>query len=337
MGLVDQYSSLQVRKVQMGDLQLSVVATLFKSETYISEFLKRISESSVQAGFKDYEIILVNDGSPDRSLELAVNSIKDYPNLVVLDLSRNFGHHQAMVTGLKRAKGGLVFLIDSDLEEEPELLLKFQNELRKSNADMVFGVQAKRRGTYTERTLGSLFYKTFRTLTGINQPDNILTARLMTSRFVSSFLLHPEREINLGGLWELTGYKQVAVPVVKASTSPTTYSLRLKIRHFTNAITSFSSTPLVFGFYLGLISLVTCLAFISYQLVFSLITSTRPDGYLSIIISIWFFSGLILCVQGIQGIYLSKVFTEVKQRPLSIVRREYDHSNINGNESSETF
>jgi len=304
-------------------MKLSIVATLYQSAPYIKEFYGRATSVAKQLASEDYEIILVNDGSPDNSLELAVSLTESDLAVIVIDLSRNFGHHKAMMTGLMHSKGELVFLIDSDLEEEPEWLLSFNDLMSREKCDVVYGTQAQRKGGSIEKITGVVFYKLFRMMTGINQPNNIVTARLMTRRYVQALVSHRERELNLGGLWIITGFKQVRRTVYKNSISPTTYTLSRKFSHFFNAVTSFSSLPLVYTFYVGLAVSASALLYILYILYRFFLTASLPDGYTSIMVSIWLFSGLIIFSMGVQGIYLSKVFLEVKQRPYAIIRQIY--------------
>ena len=308
-------------------MKLSVVATLYQSEQYISEFHKRCTDTARKLVGDDYEIIFVNDGSSDNSLEKAVDLTDSDQHLTVLDLSRNFGHHKAMMTGLAHSSGDKVFLIDSDLEEEPEWLLDFNAHMQSEGCDVVYGVQDKRKGGFVERVSGSMFYKLFRVLTGINQPDDIVTARLMSRRYVDALLEHKERELNIGGLWIITGFDQGSYTITKHSTSPTTYSLSHKFGHWVNAVTSFSSLPLVFTFYAGLIISVTAVFFISYLAFRYLFILAPVSGYTSIIASIWLFSGLLIFFIGVQGIYISKIFSEIKQRPYTIVRNIYHNQN----------
>jgi putative glycosyltransferase len=304
-------------------MKLSVVSTLYMSAPYLKELLARVKK--VAAGFaaESFEIIWVNDGSPDASLACAVDLSAADEHLTVIDLSRNFGHHKAMMAGLHAAKGDYVFLIDSDLEEEPEWLQCFADQMQVEGADMVYGVQAFRKGNRFEQLSGKLFYRAFRLLTGIAQPDNIVTARLMTKRYVNALLRHRESELNIGGLWIITGFKQLSSEVRKHSSSPTTYSVSKKFEHFVNAVTSFSSLPLVFTFYTGLLVSLSATVYIGYLVFRYFFVSSPPDGYTSIIASIWLFSGLIIFFIGIQGIYIAKVFSEVKQRPHTIVRDVY--------------
>jgi putative glycosyltransferase len=306
-------------------MKLSIVATLYHSAPYIYDFHERATATAKQLVGDDYEIVLVNDGSPDNSLDLAIKLTEQDSHVVVVDLSRNFGHHKAMMTGLAHTKGELVFLIDSDLEEEPEWLLSFDKEMKREQCDVVYGIQDKRKGGAFERGTGAAFYKLFRKLTGINQPDNIVTARLMTHRYVQALLTHRERELNIGGLWVITGFKQATHLVRKHSTSPTSYTLSGKFGHLVNAVTSFSSLPLVYTFYSGLFISISALIYIAYLFLRYFLIGSPPSGYTSLIASIWFFSGLIIFFLGVQGIYLSKIFSEVKQRPYTIIRHIYQN------------
>lgn len=304
-------------------MKLSIVSTLYHSAPYVQVFHARASRAAKQLAGDEYEIILVNDGSPDNSLDLAVEVARHDHHTVIVDLSRNFGHHKAMMTGLSFARGEQVFLIDSDLEEEPEWLLSFTEMMQSKECDVVFGVQSERKGGVLERVSGYLFYRLFRNLTGVNQPDNIVTARLMTRRYVEALVSHRERELNIGGLWITTGFKQIPTVVVKRSSSPTTYSVARKVNHLVTAVTSFSSKPLEFIFYLGALISSAALVFAMFLVYRYLFVAEPPSGYTSIITSIWLLSGLIILFLGILGIYVSRVFSEVKQRPYTIVRNVY--------------
>lgn len=304
-------------------MKLSIVATLYRSASHLQEFHRRASASARSLVGDDYEIILVNDGSPDHSLDLAIALAHDDAHIAVVDLSRNFGHHKAMMTGLAHACGERIFLIDSDLEEEPECLLEFAARMQAENADVVFGVQQRRRGGWIEKYSGLIFYHLFRLLTGVRQPDNILTARLMTRRYTRALLRHREREVNIGGLWHITGFKQCAYPIQKHSTSQTTYTLRRKISHFVNAITSFSNAPLVWIFYIGASISTAASAYTAYLVLNYLLLSKPVSGYTSIMASIWLLGGLIISFIGVIGIYLAKIYSETKRRPYTIVRQIY--------------
>jgi putative glycosyltransferase len=307
-------------------MKLSIVTTLFKSSPYIDEFHQRSSAAARALAGDDYEIVIVNDGSPDDSLEKAIGISRDDRHVVVVDLSRNFGHHKAMMAGLENSTGELVFLIDSDLEEEPEWLTDFDALRIASGADVVYGRQQDRKGNWFEKWSGEIYYSIFNWLSNIEHPRNIVTARLMTRRYVDALLQYRERELVISCLWVITGFKQVEQVVKKHMASDTTYSLSKKIEHATNAITSFSDVPLKLIFYIGIIVFGCALLYASYLVVLRLYLSQMVDGWTSVMVSIWLLGGMIISFVGIVGIYLSKVFSETKQRPHTIIREIYGKS-----------
>lgn len=304
-------------------MHLSIVSTLYASAPYLEDFCRRAADTARQQT-ADFEILLVNDGSPDRSLDVALDIRRRNPHVKVIDLARNFGHHKAMMTGLAHARGDLVFLIDSDLEESPELLPAFQREMDRTAADVVFGVQQSRRGGWFERLTGALYYSLFNAITANPIPRNLLTVRLMSRRYVRALVEHQEREINIGALWTYTGFAQVPLPVDKRHKGTTSYDVRKKIAHLVNSVTSFSSAPLVFIFYLGFSISVFAGIFGAYLLIRRLFFGRLLEGWPSLIVSIWFLGGLTLLSLGVIGVYLAKVFTEVKQRPNTIIRQVFE-------------
>lgn len=304
-------------------MKLSIVATLYQSALYISEFHRRASTAARQLVGDDYEIVLVNDGSLDNSLKSAIALTQSDPHIILVDLSRNFGHHKAMMTGLAHTSGDKVFLIDSDLEEEPEWLLSFSNQFISETCDVVYGIQKTRKGSFFERWSGQWFYRFFQALTGLALPENIVTARLMSRRYVTALLQHKEREVFMAGLWYITGFAQLPQMVEKHGSSQTTYTLRRKISLLVNSVTSFSNVPLIGIFYIGVFISVTAGTYISYLLLYWLLFAKPLSGWTSVMASIWLLGGLIISFIGVVGIYLSKIFSETKQRPYTIVRQIY--------------
>jgi putative glycosyltransferase len=299
---------------------LSVVTTLYQSEAAVCEFYARASRSARELVGNDYEIVMVNDGSTDKSLAEAIALAERDPHLVVIDLSRNFGHHKAMMSGISKSRGDFVFLIDSDLEEEPELLSQFSEQMSAARCDVVYGVQKKRKGDWFEQVSGDAFYRVYELLTGFRLPRNLLTVRLMTRRYVDALLEHREREMFIAGLWLLTGFDQQPIIVNKKSLSQTTYSLRRKLSLLVTSVTSMSNRPLVVVFYVGLSVFLMAFAYTGMMIARWLLVSRPPDGWTSLIASVWMLGGLTVCSIGLVGIYVAKVFTEVKQRPYALVR-----------------
>jgi putative glycosyltransferase len=304
-------------------MKLSVVTTLYQSAPYIEAFHGRVSQAASEYAGSDYEIVIVNDGSPDDSLERAVRLSESDPHLIILDLSRNFGHHKAMMTGLAHAQGAHVFLIDSDLEEEPEWLAAYAGEMKAHDADVVYGVQVRRKGGWFERKTGDLFYRLFRSLTGIDLPENVVTARLMTRRYVNALIRHDEREVFLAGLWHITGFRQRPFTVTKHNTSATTYTFGRKIEILVNSVTSFSNAPLRLIFYFGTFISFAAGLYLGYLILNWLLLSRPLSGWTSIMASVWLLGGMIISFLGVIGIYIAKIFSETKRRPYTIIRQIY--------------
>ena len=304
-------------------MDLSIVTTLYCSAPYVEEFYRRASAAAQQIT-SNYELIFVDDGSPDNSLEITLALYAKDPRVRVIELSRNFGHHRAIITGLENAKGHLVFLLDSDLEEVPELLHQFYSEMQAKNADVIYGVQRSRRGESFERVTGNLFYTMFNALSAVPIPPNAVTARLMKQNYVKALVQHKDREICLSALYVITGFRQVAIAIDKGHKGKTTYNFARRVSALVDAVTSFSNRPLVFIFYLGLL-VVTVSGIAGLWLIFRvLFVGSFLPGWASLMVSLWFLGGLLIFCTGIVGIYLSRVFSETKERPYAIIRQIHE-------------
>lgn len=302
---------------------LSIVTSLYKSEPYIEEFHRRITQVVAALNMPAYEIVYVNDGSPDGTRTLALDLLKLDPHVTLVDLSRNFGHHKALLAGLSYARGERVFLIDSDLEEDPELLPRLIEEMDRSGCDVVYAVQKTRRGGWFDRISGHCYYWMMNIMSGIDFPRNLLTLRLMSRRYVESLLLYREREVLLNGIAYLAGYDQAIIPVAKHRRNVTTYSFAHRLRLALLSAISFSDRPLRWIFYTGFGITVFGFIYAAYILVRYLFSGIGVSGFTSIIISIWLIGGLNFLFLGTIGIYVATIFSETKQRPNTIVRAVY--------------
>jgi putative glycosyltransferase len=246
----------------------------------------------------------------------------------VIELSRNFGHHKAIMTGLSHANGEFVFLIDADLEEEPELLGRFWQELQNSdNIDVVYGVQESRKGGWFERWSGELFYQIYNYLNEIKIPNNMVTARLMSATYVHALCKHKEIELCFGCILMNTGFQQKEIYILKKNFSLTTYTLSKKISLMFTSIISFTSKPLIMIFHTGVIITLFSFIYILYLLFNKIINGALISGWTSVMVSVWFFGGIIMLSLGIIGIYLSKIFIETKRRPYTTIKKTYGEKN----------
>jgi putative glycosyltransferase len=300
-------------------MRLSIVTTLYKSAAYVEEFYRRASEAAKRVT-DDYEIVMVDDGSPDNSLDIACALAAKDGRVRVVELSRNFGHHKALMAGLDHAKGELCFLIDSDLEEDPALLGGFLERMQSTDCDVVHGFQQTRKGAALESAGGRIAWYWISKLYSIDIPVNQCTVRLMRREYVDALLLHRESNTVIGGLWVITGFRQVGIGIAKGHRNESSYSVLLRLRSLLNGITSFSTVPLRLMVTFGMIVSFISFAFGIFVILEKLVRDTAV-GWASLIVSIWFIGGVIVFCLGVIGIYVSRIFVETKNRPYVIVRR----------------
>lgn len=304
-------------------MQLSVVATLYRSSVFIDEFCDRIA-AVAGAITPEFEIVLVNDGSPDDSLQRAVARSAADPRVTVVDLSRNFGHHAAIVAGLAHARGALVYLTDVDLEEQPEWLTEFHAELTSGGHDVVFGQQEQRIGSSLDNLMGRAIWKLLNAGSLVHIPENQMTCRLMTRRYLEALLSVGDRVLYLGGVFPWVGFDHKALALNKQPRprgAGSSYTLGRKLNHVVASVSSFTTVPLTVFLLAGMLIWAASVVFGIYLVVQRLLFPEAVlTGFTSLMFSIWFLGGLIVLGIGIVGQYVARIFQEVKARPLYITR-----------------
>ena len=300
---------------------LSIVSTLYRSRPFLDEFLRGCLDALAEIECRNYEILLVNDGSPDDSVAYALERKRDVPELVIVDLSRNFGHHHAIQAGLRHARGDLIFLIDCDLEVSPSVLSSFYRKQQTTGGDLVYGYQEARKGGRFEQISGGVFWKGFNWLSGTKIPENILTERIMTRRFVDALLQMGDHNLFLGGMMSWTGFDQVGIPVAKKQRhGQSTYTLAKRMRLMINAVSSFSAQPLIWLFNAGITITMLSLVYVGYLLTRKVLFDDTLLGFTSVMAFIALSLGILTTGLGVIGIYLSKIFNQVQNRPNYIVK-----------------
>ena len=303
---------------------LSIVSTMYRSRPYLQAFLDECIAAGDRSGIAVWEIVLVNDGSPDDSLAYALQRHATDARIVVVDLSRNFGHHQAMHAGLGHARGDLVFLIDCDLEVRPAVLSDFLVKQRGAGADLVYGYQDTRKGGWFEKRSGSLFWWGLNAVSDVAVPVNMLTERLMTRRFIQALLQLGDFNLFLGGMMSWTGFTQLGVPITKAQREgPSSYTLWRRVQLMVTAVSSFSSKPLTWLFNIGLMVTATSFAYVLYLIFRKIVFDDALIGFTSLMGLMAMSLGIMTTALGVVGIYLGKVFNQVQNRPTYIVRDVY--------------
>lgn len=304
-------------------MELSIVTTLYRSSRYIEEFYRRIV-ATAEPLTEDFEIILVNDGSPDDSIEVARTIQRRDARVTVIDLARNVGQHRALMCGLTYAHGARVFLTDIDLEEEPENLSRFWRAMDEDKeTDVVIGELMKKTLPFWKRLTSDLFYKVFNLFSTVQVSDRDIVARLMKRNYVDALIMYGERELFFPAVWADAGFRQRRVLATKTFDGNSSYTFRKKLMMAVEAITSFSSKPLVLIFYLGLLFSMGAFIAIVYLLARKLFWGHVFLGWTSLMATIFMIGGIIIFALGIVGIYISKIYLEVKARPTAIVRKIY--------------
>jgi glycosyltransferase involved in cell wall biosynthesis len=297
---------------------LSVVAPMFEEEEIVGRFAERVAAALDGV---DYELILVDDGSKDRTVDAMAAVAAGNPRVKVVALSRNFGHQPALTAGLDHARGDAVVMLDGDLQDPPEVIPEMLEQWR-NGIDVVYAVRQERLGeTVFKRTSARWFYRVFRGLTRLDLAVESGDFRLMDRRALDALLAMPERNRFLRGMTVWIGFTQTAVPFVREerSTGETKYPLRKMLRFSFDAITSFSSAPLQLATLLGF--LCSALAFLAIPLaIVSRYTNIYERGVPTTIVVILFLGGIQLITVGIIGEYVGRIYEEVKHRPLYVVR-----------------
>lgn len=302
---------------------LSVVTMVYRSLPFLPEFLRQVRAAVADVGIGDYEIVFVNDGSPDASMEYLLNERSADPRVRIVDLARNFGHHKAALAGLSHARGSLVFMIDCDLEVPPAILSRMLAARHDTGADVVYGVQEQRKGGWLERYGGGLFWRLFNRLSDTKVPANVLTERLMTRAYVRALLSLGDRNVFMAGMMYWTGFRQVGITVEKrAREGASTYSIGKRLALLVEAITSFSTVPLKLVLATGILLTLASMALAAGILVQKLL---HPDavlaGFTTIALLIIGMGGVIITLMGVLGLYISRVFVQTQGRPTFIVRQ----------------
>jgi dolichol-phosphate mannosyltransferase len=319
----------------MEKIVCSVVVPVYNEEEVINETYKRLK--GVMDGLDiTYEIIFVNDGSRDRTRELALEICKNDKNVKFIDFSRNFGHQTAITAGMDYASGDAVVVIDADLQDPPEVIPEMLEKWREGY-DVVYGQRIKREGeTFFKKFTAKIFYRTLNKLTDVEIPVDTGDFRLIDRKVCDALKKVDEKNRYIRGIISWLGFKSIAVPFVreKRFAGTTKYPLKKMLKFASDAIVSFSHKPLklatYFGFFLSFASFIYLIVTIILK-VFSII-KTVP-GWASIVAINLFFNGIILLILGIIGEYIGRIYDEAKNRPLYVIRElvNFDESkSING-------
>lgn len=294
---------------------------MYNEEQGASECVRRVSKVIEEKLGCRYELIFVNDGSRDRTLEILKAEKEKNPNVRIVDLSRNFGHQTAITAGIDQADGDAVIVIDGDLQDPPEVFPQMI-ECWKNGADIVHAKRVARHGeSAMTKVRASVFYRIMSQISTIDIPVDVGDFRLMSKRVVDELKQLTEQRRYVRGLATWVGYNQVSIDYEREARFAGTpsYTVRTLIGLAMSGILGFSVAPLRLGWYTGLVTMAASVAFFVYWLV---MRETAPD-WSPLMVAMLFIGGLQLVCLGIIGEYLFLVLECVRKRPVYIVREIY--------------
>lgn len=304
-------------------IHLTVLSPCFRDEQNLAELYRRVTGACKKLGVS-YELLLVDDGSPDATWTKIQDLAVQDPHVAGVRLSRNFGHQLAVTAGLTKARGERVLIIDSDLQDPPELLPDMM-KLMDEGADNVYGKRIRRKGVpLWKRVAYKSYYRLLTFLAGCEIPEDTGDFRLISHRIVAAINKMPEQHRFLRGMISWSGYRQVAISYERDArfAGESGYTLT-KLFHFAiDGITSFSIKPLRIATLLGLFTGLLSLIFAAYVAVTTILHGQPVAGWTSLMVTILFVGSLQLFVLGIIGEYLGRLFLESKGRPLYLIAEE---------------
>jgi polyisoprenyl-phosphate glycosyltransferase len=316
----DQRETPQIRLVY------SVVAPVYNEEALVTEFCRRAIAALEPLG-EPFELVLVNDGSRDSSPEIIRRLHEQDPRIKIINFSKNFGHQIAITAGMDYARGEVVVVIDSDLQDPPEVIPRMIEEWKRG-FQVVYGVRGVREGeTAFKLATASIFYRLIRKITNVDIPLDAGDFRLMDRKVVNALKSMREQKRFMRGLSVWVGFKQTGITYKRDArkAGETKYPVRKMIRFALDGITAFSYLPLQLASYMGFI--IACIVGLAaiIAVILRLSNLIGPDvlkGQTTTLVAVLFLGGVQLIFLGIIGEYLGRIYDEVKRRPLYIVAEE---------------
>ncbi len=305
--------------------KISLIVPMYYEEKVVNECYKKLTEVLESLENYEYEIIFVNDGSRDRTLELLEEIAYKEERVKIISFTRNFGHQCAVTAGLKHVSGDAIVIIDADLQDPPELIPQML-QLWEDGNDVVYGKRKVRQGESIFKVLSAkLFYKTLNALSDIEIPKDTGDFRLVDRQVVDVINNMPEHNKFLRGLWSWSGFKQVPYEYVRRErfAGKTKYPLKKMLKLATDGIISFSTKPLKLVGLLGLISIAISICVMIYALIsFAFKLNNLTAGWTSLMMAITFFAGVQLLSIWIMSEYMARIYDESKNRPQYIIQKK---------------
>lgn len=305
--------------------KISIVVPFYNEAESVERFYEAIRPLFTQASEIDFEVICVDDGSCDDTLQKLIAIAEHDSHFQVIELSRNFGKEAALTACLDAASGDAVIPMDADLQDPPELILEMVGEWLKG-AEVVLARRADRRAdSFLKRKTAGMFYRLHNCLSSIKIPENVGDFRLMDRIVVDAIKRLPEQQRFMKGLFTWVGFKTVTVEYVRnPRIAGTSKFSGWKLWNFAlEGITSFSTVPIKVCSYIGGLGVIFTIIYATFIISRTLIYGIDVPGYASLLVVILFFSCIQLISIGMLGEYIGRIYMESKRRPLYLIRKRY--------------
>ncbi|MCP3027892.1 glycosyltransferase family 2 protein [Halobacillus sp. A5] len=301
---------------------ISVVIPVYRCQTCLRELCDRL-RASIKGLTADYEILLVNDASPDHAWETIVQLGKEDERVRGIDLARNFGQHYAITAGLDHTSGDWVVVMDCDLQDRPEEIVALYQKAREG-FEVVFGQRVHRQDTLKKRLLSKLFYRIYDYFTGRYSDHTVANFSIADKKVIEGFRQMKEQNRLYPLFLQWMGYKTASIPVEHNGRGDgmSSYSLKKLVTLATDTIIAQSNKPLRLSIQLGFFISVGSFLYGLYLFIRYFFMDYHVQGWTSVMVSMYFIAGLMFFNFGILGLYIGKVFDEVKGRPLYLIREQ---------------
>ena len=305
--------------------KISVIVPMYYEEKVAEECYNRLTNVLKNIKDYEYEIIVINDGSKDKTLEILEKLAQNDEKLKVISFTRNFGHQAAVTAGLKYVTGDAIVIIDADMQDPPELIPEML-KLWEDGNEIIYGKRKTREGETAFKLLtAKMFYNTLNALSDVEIPKDTGDFRLVDRKVVDTINLLPEHNKFLRGLFSWVGYKQTPFEYERKErfAGKTKYSLKKMLKLASDGIISFSNKPLKIVGGLGIISIIISICILIYALlsyIFKL--NNLSSGWTSLMVAITFFAGVQLLSMWIMSEYIGRIYDETKQRPQYIIDKK---------------
>ena len=310
--------------------KISLVIPMYYEEKVVEECYKRVKSNLEKMNNYDHEIIFVNDGSKDKTLEILEGIAKEDNNVKIISFSRNFGHQAAVTAGLQYISGDAIIIIDADLQDPPELIPDMI-KLWEDGNEVIYGKRKSREGESAFKLFtAKMFYKTLNALSDVEIPKDTGDFRLVDRKVVNTINELPEHNKFLRGLFSWVGYKQIPFEYERKErfAGETKYPLKKMLKLASDGIISFSTKPLKIVGVLGIISIIISIILLIYALISYIFNlNNLSAGWTSIMVAITFFAGVQLMSIWIIAEYVGRIYDETKQRPQYIIDKKINFEN----------